>query len=302
VLTRDKGLAANLVARVLWGVAAYYFALSKSPDSYPLFLQRVWWAFVFCALMCALSGTSLRELRACVADRRKAAISVTAALVISTNWFVVLWSVKNGHALDASLGFYMAPIVNVFLGLLVLRETFKWWTAAAVLLCFSGVATVVAGDWHGFAWTIPYIAISSGVYALLRKKNPVPPLAGNLFETGVALVVTTALGLASGGGLPILGTAEDGLLYAVGLGVVTTIPMVFYLYSLDKISLSLNGYLQYLSPTVVFLLAWLVLHEPVPSFKIAGFCLVWSAIVVFATGSLVSMRRASMLKQAAVAS
>jgi chloramphenicol-sensitive protein RarD len=196
--------------------------------------------------------------------------------------------------LSVSLGFYLAPMLTVLLGVTLAGEKLSTWSAAALVLCGIGVGLVFVSASQRAAWPALYIAVSSAAYAVTRKRRPIPPLGGNLFETGTTLLVVAALsafGLAPApASLP-----EDGLWYAMGLGVVTTLPMLLYVYSLNKISLSLNGYLQYLSPTVVFLVAWLVRREPVPAFKLLGFVCVWGSIALYVAGSGVWGRVVDML-------
>lgn len=266
------------------GGAGYYFALSSSDDAHALFTQRVGWACVFCFVLCVATG-SLGDLRKCYADRTRALAGLCAALVIASNWYVVIWSAKHGQMTEVSLGFYLAPMLTVLLGIAVLGETLTWWSLLALGLTALGVALVFVANGRGLALNALYIAASSAVYALLRKRQPVPPIAGNMFETAVAALCVLVYAAASGTPLPsLLGCGSDSALYAMGLGVVTTLPMLFYVYSLDKVSLALNGYLQYLSPTVLFLLAWFLLHEPVPAAKLVGFGCVWVAIALYAVG------------------
>ncbi|MBV8466849.1 MAG: EamA family transporter [Burkholderiales bacterium] len=288
--SQRAGIYACVAARILWGGTAWYMAQSHSHDAFSLFYQRLLWAFAFCFLLSAASG-ALADVRRLVATRQALAVNLLAAALISTNWFAVFWCIMHHHVVEASFGFFIAPMLTTLLGLLVLREPLTTWTASALLLCLGGVLVMFApagqaGAWHA-PWQVPLIAVTSTVYAFLRKRHPVPPMVGNLFETGAALVTWTVIGCSAGILANPLGETGDPLWYEAGIGVVTTVPMLLYVYSLRRTSLSLNAYLQYITPTVMFVLGMLVLGEAVVPAKLAGFALIWMAIVSY----LVGMRR-----------
>jgi chloramphenicol-sensitive protein RarD len=283
-------------------------AQSHARDAFSLFYQRLLWAFAFCFLLSAATG-SLADVRRLVATRHALTVNLLAAALISTNWFTVFWCIMHRHVVEASFGFFIAPMLTTLLGLFVLRESLTAWTASALLLCLGGVLLMFApaghalllclggvllmfataghaGAWHA-PWQVPLIALTSTFYAFLRKRHPVPPMLGNLFETGAALAAWTVLGGLAGMLANPFGETGDALWYEAGIGIVTTVPMLLYVYSLRRTSLSLNAYLQYITPTVMFVLGVLVLGEAIVPAKLAGFALIWLAIVSY----LVGMRR-----------
>lgn len=281
---KAAGLYACIAARLLWGGTAWYLALSHTADAFELFYQRLLWAFVFCLVLCGATG-SLAGIRRCFDDRRALLVSVAAALLISSNWFSVFWCIKHHQVLQASFGFFMAPMFTIVLGLVLVKEPLNAWSGGALLLCSAGVLALFLPAGQAFGWQVFLIAGSSTVYAYLRKRHPVPPMAGNLFETGVALVLWTLYAIATGRSGAPFGSAGDSLPYVLGIGVVTTVPMLLYVYSLKRTSLSLNAYLQYLSPTVMFLLGVLVLGESVEPRKLAGFALIWLSVACYLKGN-----------------
>lgn len=277
-----KGLGANIAARLLWGAGAWYFALAHTTDDGLLFFHRLLWAVAFCALMMAASG-ALPSLRAVLRDRSKLPSLLCSSLLIASNWYVVIWCIVHGKVLCASLGFYLAPIGTVMLGHMLTKEGFDRVTRMALLLCAAGVGLIMLSSTGTIEWQGLYIAASSVAYVFVRKRTPVPALAANFLESAIPLAFLLpwmAWRLWDAGEGIDFWPAGNTPLYFVGIGVATTVPMILYVYSLDKIPLALVGYLQYLSPSIMFLLGITVLHESITPTRTVGFMLVWTSIAL----------------------
>lgn len=274
-----KGLYASIAARLLWGGTAWYLARSRTPDAFELFHQRLLWAFAFCLALCAATGR-LKGIGRYIDGRRALLVNASAALVISTNWLTVFWCVKNGHVASASLGFFLAPMLTIMLGLALREEAFHTRLVGPIALCLLGIGMIFAPKGGGLGWPVVLIAATSAVYALIRRRHPAEPLSGNLFETGAALIAWTACAMLMGRSVNAAGGGADGVLYAMGIGVVTTVPMWLYVYSLKRVALSLNAYLQYISPTIMFLLSLTIFRETLDPLKLAGFALIWASVAL----------------------
>lgn len=276
--TRRTGPLANVSARVIWGAATFYFGLSASDDGLRVFEQRVLWAFIFLCAIATVSGAWGAVGRA-LADPVTASRTALAALCIATNWFVVIWCSKNGQLVPAGIGFFVAPLLMILAGALLFAERNLRDIALSLVLCSLGVALYFQGS-IAFPWPVFAVALSTTAYTLLRKKYPLATMTANVLEAGFALFATTLLILLLRGPADLLPPPENHLAYYVGLGVITSAPMVLYVYSLAHVSLTLVGYFQYVTPTIMMAVA-LASGEGVKMLQIAGLGLIWVAAAIY---------------------
>ena len=285
-----RGIASAAAAYVRWGLFPLYFRQLAMVAPAEVLVHRVLWSAVFVLVVLA----SRRQWRWLVAVARQprvlAAFAVTA-LLLSANWLTYIWAVNNGHVVDASLGYFITPLVNVLLGYTVLHERPRraQWTA----LGLAGIG-VVWLTWQ--VGTLPWIALvlaaSFGSYGLLRKIAVLGALEGLALET---LWLTPFALLAAmlwwGGGStslppPDLGTA----LWLVGIGPVTAVPLLLFAAGARRISMTTLGLLQYLGPTIQFGLGVWVFHEPFAANRLVGFGLIWAALALYSADGWRSMR------------
>ncbi|QIK84833.1 EamA family transporter RarD [Sanguibacter sp. HDW7] len=285
------GLALGLGTYLLWGSFPIYFKLFTRTDAVELVAQRVVWGLVVCLLLLVVA----RRWRAFVdvwRRPRQVAILATAALLVGGNWLIYVWGVQNGHVVDASLGYYVNPLLTVLLAVVLLRERLtvpQWWAigvgAAAVL--------VVSFGGHGVPWLALSLALTFGLYGLLKKQlgTSVDALAG----LGVETAVLAPLGL---GYLLWLGpdgsTTGGGAGYVVllaTLGVATVVPLVMFSAAAQRLPLSIVGLLQYVTPTLQLGLGVLLYDEPMSPARWAGFALVWVALTILTVDAVRSLRR-----------
>jgi chloramphenicol-sensitive protein RarD len=277
------GLLANVTARILWGAAAYYIGISRANDAGRVFGQRLMWAFAVVLLVSALRG-EMPALTAALRDGKTMAVTGVAAVVISSNWFLVIWCVKNGELTAAGLGFFIAPILTVLGGVAVLGERSSAGIVLSLALCAAGVGLYYLNDIL-IAWQALFVAATSAIYALLRRRHPLPALTASTLETAIALALSAILLVSISGAGALLPPSEDGVVYYLGLGVVTTAPMLLYISSLSRIPVSLAGYLQYVTPTVMMGVAILAFGETVQRHQVFGLLIIWMAIAIFLISS-----------------
>jgi chloramphenicol-sensitive protein RarD len=272
-----RGIIANIGARLLWGGSTFYFSLSSSTDSRSLFVFRVLCAFLFVVLVCICmrQGTVVVHR---LLEKRTMLVCLLSSMLIASNWFVVIDSLTSGHLLYASLGFYISPILTVCCGIIFLGERFNTLVALSLALCATAVLVLFHGT-TALPWQVLYIAGTSTAYAYVRKLRPLPAVITNVIETGIAAIAAPAIFLAVSGGAWRLDSHGDGLVYLAGLGIVTTVPMLLYVYSLDKISLAAIGYLQYVTPTLMLLISVMILHETVSPTRVLAIALIWGSII-----------------------
>lgn len=244
-------------------------------------MHRMAWSLVFLMLVLAWRkqwawmGEVLRKPRVMAGF-------VASALLLSVNWFVYIWSVNNGHVVDASLGYFITPLVNVLLGFLLLRERLRrlQWAAIALAACGVGWLTWQAGH---LPWIGLVLAASFGTYGLLRKTATLGTLEGLSLET--LLLFPLAFSLLSTltlGGYNSFFTASVGTQWLLAAaGPVTAIPLLLFAAGARRIPLSMLGLLQYIAPSIQLLLGVWLYHEPFGGGRLIGFSVVWMALVIY---------------------
>lgn len=284
---RARGYACALGAYSIWGLIPVYFKLVAAAPALELLSHRVLWAF---ALLVPIGWhrDRLAELRRALASRQARIGLAASTVLIAVNWLVYIGAVYGGRIVEASLGYFLTPLVNVLLGVVALKERLERPVALALVLAGGGVA------WLALAasrppWIALGLALSFGSYGLVRKLvRGVGAMAGLTVET--ALLAPLALGylawarergtLAFLSGRPLL----DALL--VLAGPITAVPLLLFAAALARLPLSSLGFLQYVSPSMQFLLAVLVYGEPFSTAQAGAFGLIWLALVLFALHSL----------------
>ena len=279
------GLAYGFSAYLVWGFFPIYLKAVAAVPVGEVLSHRVVWAFVFLIALSAFTG-QLASARAALANRKALAVLAGSTVLIAINWGVYIFSVVNGRMLESSLGYYINPLVNVLLGVVILGERLETPVRFATALAACGVASMAASLGH-----VPLIsmtlAFSFGLYGLLRKLAPVGALSGLLIETLLLLPFTAGFLVSRGaaGGGAFLRTSVTLDLLLLLSGPATAVPLLCFAAAARRLPLSTLGFLQYLSPTIQFLLAVLVYREPLDTARLGAFVLIWAAVAVFAIHS-----------------
>lgn len=284
------GPVAAAVAYVLWGLFPLYLKQMAAIPAIEIVVHRSWWACVFVLLLLG-AARRLRWLRDLRAQPRVVATSAASALLLTSNWLLYVWAVTADRVVDASLGYFINPLVNVLLGTLVLRERPRPWQWAAVALAAAGVAwlTVAAGQ---LPWIALMLAASFGVYGLLRKTTPLGALEGLALETLILapLAVAVILYLLVRGQSHFAAGDRSIDAWLLAAGPFTAVPLLLFGYGARRVTLATLGLLQYLGPTIQFALGVLVYHEPFSRVRALGFGLIWIGLAVYSAESLVRLR------------
>ena len=282
------GLVYALAAYLLWGALPIYMkALSHVPAP-EIIAHRVIWSLPIAAAVLIWQGRQDQVLAALRRPRLLAMAALTA-LLISVNWLIYVWSITNGHALDAALGYYINPLFSVLLGAVVLKERLTRAQLAAIALAAAAVVilTVQAGR-------LPVVALgmtlSWGAYAFCKKRLPLGPNQG--FTLEVLILLPLALVYLGWLGATGQGFGYDGATWALllGCGPVTAVPLLFYANGAKLIRLSTIGILQYVTPTLIFLCAVLLFGEPFDGARRLAFPMIWAALAIY-TVSLLGQAR-----------
>jgi chloramphenicol-sensitive protein RarD len=275
-----KGILYGIVAYVLWGFFPIYWKLLHHVNALQLISHRIIWSFVLLISIIFLTRqwTDFRE----VAVFKTLRVYFIAALLIGFNWTLYVWAVNQDYIVETSLGYFINPLISVLLGVFFLKERLRLRQWIPVILAALGVAylTFVYGR-------LPYIALalafSFGLYGLVKKLSPLGSLFGLTVETGILFIPAVSFLIFSdfSGEGAFLHTGLTSDLLMVGAGVVTTIPLLLFASAARSIPLWVVGLLQYIAPTLQFLIGVFIYKEPFSHNQLIGFGIVWIALVIF---------------------
>jgi chloramphenicol-sensitive protein RarD len=287
---RRPGLAFGLGAYALWGLFPLYFPLLEPAGGLEIVAHRVVWSLVFIALLLTVLRSWAR-VRSVVADRRALLILVGAAMAVSANWLIFVYGVNSGQVVETSLGYFINPLLSVLLGVVVLGERLRRPQWGAVAIAAAGVAVLTVDNGRP-PWIALGLAVTFGLYGLLKKLVRVEAAPGLLLETAIAVVPAVAfLAVLHAHGEGTAGNAGTGhLLLLAGSGVLTAVPLLLFAGATSRIPLSTVGLLQYLTPSMQLAIGVFVYGEPMPTLRLVGFAIVWLALAVFTVDSLRAAR------------
>jgi chloramphenicol-sensitive protein RarD len=286
------GLSYALLVHLVWGALPLFWKLLAHVPAAEQLLHRVVWGALMLLVM-VLARKRLPQVREALANRRSRRALAVAAAVLGVNWFVFLYAIETDRVLQASLGYFLNPIVSVLLGMIVLGERLRRLQWAAVACAAAGVFVLFwrAGE---LPWIGLVLALAFGFYGLLRKTTPVDPLTGNMVENGMlaipCVLAMVWLELGRGGGQMINGSATTALLL-LAAGPVTAVPMLWFTAAARRLSMFALGFMQYLTPTAHFLLAVFVFGEVFTPAHAVAFAAIWAGVGLFAVDLVLEQRR-----------
>lgn len=280
---RSNGWRFALAAYVLWGVSPLFWRLLDDVPLLQLIAHRAVWSFPFLlALVVWWQRTSLRVL---LESRRIALVHLVTVLLLAANWLLYLFAISTDRVIDASLGYFINPLVSVLLGVVFLKEKLSPLVTITVVLATVGVG-ILTWEAGQLPWISLTLAVTFGVYGLMRKLSPLGSLDGLTLEVGWAFPV--ALGFlvvtAGRGDLDMGNGITPWIVWMVA--VVTAVPLLLFAEGARRSPLWLVGILQYLAPTLQFLLGALIFGEEVSAKRMAGFVVIWIALAFFAAGTI----------------
>ncbi|MDY7226244.1 EamA family transporter RarD [Hyalangium rubrum] len=283
---RASGFAYAIAAYLSWGLFPIYWKQLAQVPPLVVIAHRVVWSFLFVAGLLTFARRWPEVKRALSQRKTLVALLVSTAL-ISSNWFLFIWAVNTGHVLEASLGYYINPLLNVVLARVVLGERLRPLQLVAVGLAALGVLYLTVGL-GVLPWVSLLLALTFGFYGLVRKMAPVEPLTGLAVETGfaapVGVLFLLLVPMAQQGQL-FAGTVRESLLL-VGSGVATALPLLWFALGAKRLRYSTLGFIQYLAPTGQLALAVLVYGESFTSRHAVTFALIWTAVLLYAADSV----------------
>jgi chloramphenicol-sensitive protein RarD len=291
-----RGLGLGLSGYLMWGTLPLFFKLLERSSPIEVVAHRAVWSLLFCLLLLVVMR-QLPSLLTVLRNRRAVGALALSAMLVAVNWVLFVWGVTNGHVVEASLGYFINPIVTVVIAVLVLRERLSrgQWMAVAIAGTAVGVLTVAAG---GVPWLALGLAGSFGLYGLV--KNRVGRTVGALPGLAVETMVLTPVGIAYlvwlGPDGTMLGSGPGYAALLVSTGVVTALPLLLFSAAARSLPLSVVGLMQYITPLMQFLVGVLVFGEHMAPARWAGFVLVWIAIGVLSVDAVRNLRRRALLR------
>ncbi|MDX6199811.1 MAG: chloramphenicol-sensitive protein RarD [Actinomycetota bacterium] len=286
-----RGAAFGATAYLLWGIFPLYFPLLDPAGAVEVLAHRVVWSLVVVALLVQVTRR-WPAVRAVVADRGRLARLTAAAAFLAVNWGVYIYGVTTDRVVETSLGYFINPLVTVMLGVLVLRERLRplQWVALGIAAVAVLFLAIQAGR---LPWIALVLAVSFGTYGLLKKTSRVGALEGLTVETAVLMPLALAYiaGIQVSGAATLTSHGAGHAALLVLTGVITAVPLLFFGAAASRVPLTTLGLLQYLAPTMQFLLGVLFFREEMGMARLLGFCLVWTALVLFTVDLLGQRRR-----------
>lgn len=291
-----KGVAALVAACTIWGLSGLYYKLLAHVPPIEILAHRTLWSLVFFTLVLLAQGR-LGQLRLALGSIRAVAIVGFAALMISVNWFVFILSIQIGQTTEASLGYYLFPLVAVVIGWLAFGERLSMSQGVAVALALGAVVVLTLG--LGVApWIALILSISFGLYGLVKKRLTIGPVvsvtAEVLLLSPIAIVVLAGSHLQGQGAF---GQSLQDTALLVFSGVLTATPLILFSYATKRVRMGTIGLVQYINPSLQFLCAVLVFAEPFGAWHAVAFGLIWAALAIY---TLASVRQDSAARRAAV--
>lgn len=290
-----RGAAFATGAFTFWGITPLYYKLLGSVGPVEVLAHRIFWTVVVGCIVLQLRH-DWRRMLIVVTSRRTMATLLISSLLISINWLVYIYAIQTNRVLDASLGYYINPLVNVLLGMVFLRE--RMTTARAVAVAFATIGTLtLALSRQGSPWIALCLGFSFGFYGLLRKQLQVPVVGALVVETiyllPAALIVLVWLVSAGTAAFPYQGVATSLLLVAAG--PITMLPLLWFTMGARRLPLSVIGLFQYIAPSLSFLLAVFFFGEPFTRTHAITFACIWAALALSSFDGLLRARRTERL-------
>ena len=286
----NKGILYGIGAYMLWGLFPLYWKQLHDVPALQVIGHRIGWSFVLLVVYIVITK-QWKDFRSVAFAPRTIGIYSMAAVLLSLNWLVYVWGVNSGFIVETSLGYYINPLLSVLLGVIFLRERLRplQWIPVGIAAIGVGYLTFVYGR---LPWIALSLAFSFGFYGFVKKLSPLGSLYGLTLETGIvfpiALIYLMFVGFNGMGAFLQDGTTVD--LFLIGAGVVTTIPLLMFASAAKQIPLTIIGLLQYVAPTMQFLIGIFVYKEPFDQSHLVGFGIVWVALIIFAVESYFSNR------------
>lgn len=285
-----KGIWYAIGAYVIWGFFPIYWKWLEQVPAPQLLGHRIVWSFPF-LIFIVLLQRQRKAFRAAISAPRILLIYSIAAILLAINWLTYVWAVNAGFIVETSLGYFINPLLSMVLGVVILRERLRLWQWVTVGLAAAGVLYLTF-SYGSLPWIGLILAFSFGLYGFVQKTAPLGSLHSVTLETGILFLPAVGYLLyteTTGQGAFLHAGAISSILM-VGAGVATAVPLLMFAAATQRITLSLVGVLQYIAPTMYFLIGVLVYGEPLTMERLIGFAIIWLALIIYAVESFLFHR------------
>ena len=277
----QKSIISAMMAYVLWGILPIYWKALKEVSPLYILASRIFWSFIFCVIFVTIIK-KWPEIKTILLDKKRFIYCILSGIMVSLNWYTYIWAVNANFIIDASLGYYINPLVVVLFSALFFGERFNKWESLSVLLALVGVLfiTLKIGK---FPVVAIVLALTFALYGVFKKKLNASPIVSLILETAVVAPFAFVAILyieSQGQGVIALGNPMVAAL-AVLAGVVTAIPLLLYAKGVQEISFSLLGFFQYITPTIMLFLGVFLYGEAFSTVDLIGFGFIWLALIIF---------------------
>ena len=277
-----NGTLVTSLAFLLWGILPLYWKMLSNVSSMKILANRIVWSLVFTSILIYYQS-KWNKLRPSITSFREISLLICRSFFLGSNWFIYIWGINNGQVLECSLGYFITPLMIVLLGVVFLHERLSWYQVVSLILTCIAVSILVL-NYGRMPWVSILIAVSFSFYSLLRKVSRLDSLPGLTMEVAIltipALIYLSIISIASGSFYFLQESVTTNTLLILS-GIVTVIPLLLYVYGIRKIRISIAGFLQYITPTCIFLLSIFVFKENFTKIDLISFILIWIGLVVF---------------------
>ena len=275
------GIWYGIVAYSLWGILPLYWKLLITVSPLQILAHRIIWSFVFMILI-VIGTRGGKTLTAVLADKKRLFYMFLCGFVISVNWFTYIYAVNTNHVIEASMGYFINPLVVVLLGVTVLKEKLSRWQMIALILAAIGVL-IITTQYGRVPWIAIFLATTFAAYGLIKKMAKVDSITGLTLETFIVMPIALLYLLSlEAQGTGAMGAAPLSIkLILAGAGIVTAIPLILFARGVEKTTFSMMGFLQYIAPTLTLILGIFVFKEHFSTIHLISFCFIWAALIIF---------------------
>ncbi|MDP6728742.1 MAG: EamA family transporter RarD [SAR324 cluster bacterium] len=280
-----QGPVYAILAYGTWGLLPIYWKLFLGIPPLEVLVHRILWSVIFLMFVVLIQKKFILLVELCRSPKQLFII-LTTSMLLGANWMIYIWAVNEGFVIETSLGYFINPLVNVMLGMIIFKERFNLWQTLALILALCGVLNYLFG-FGELPWIALGLASSFSIYGMLRKISEAGPLIGLTMET--LILVPVALLLLSWwslDGSSHFGTMSELDLYFLGCGLITSFPLLWFAAAAKRLRFSTLGLFQYLAPTSQFLLGVFLYKEPFTITHAITFALIWMALVLYSGNSI----------------
>ncbi len=280
------GIWYGVVAYTLWGVLPLYWKLLINVPPLEILAHRIIWSFIFMVLIVVGSGGG-KALIAFLSDKKRLFYMFLCGFIISINWFTYIYAVNTNHVIEASMGYFINPLVVVLLGVSVLKEKLSRWQLTALILAAVGVL-IVTVQYGRIPWIAIFLASTFALYGLIKKMARVDSITGLTLETFIVMPIALLFLLTlESQGTGAMGAAPLATkLLLAGAGIVTATPLLLFARGVERTTFSMMGFLQYIAPSITLLLGIFVFKEYFSTTHLISFCFIWAALVIFTLANI----------------